>query len=159
GGKDAPKKIEIFHEGDRVAERRERRVLQSASHVAFTGDGLEVAFTAGGDLWVMDTELREPRQVTTTAEDERFPVFAPEGDYLLFVSDAGGKSDLWKAERSDPKKYWWQNQTFNVRRLTDVGDVRSGVKFSPDGTRMAFIRGRGDLWVANPDGTDGKRLL
>jgi tricorn protease len=158
-GKDAPKKIEIFHEGDRVTERRERRVLQTASQVAFTGDGLEVAFTAGGDLWIMDTELREPRQVTTSAEEERFPVFAPDGESILFVSDAGGKNDLWKAERSDPKKYWWQNKTFKVQRLTDTGDVRSGVKFSPDGTQVAFIRGRGDLWVTGTDGKGGKRLL
>jgi hypothetical protein len=42
-----------------------------------------MALIAGGDLWVMDTELREPRRVTATPEEEKAPVFAPDGEALL----------------------------------------------------------------------------
>ncbi len=30
---------------------------------------------------------------------------------------------------------------------------------SPDGSRVAFLKGGGDLWTMKPDGTDQKRLF
>jgi tricorn protease len=159
GSKEPPVKIEIAHEGDRPVERRERRTLTQATHVAFSPDGLEIAFTAGGDLWVMDTELREPRAITRTAEEERQPVFSPDGDSLVFVADRNGQCDVWKAERNEKNKFWWQNRTFKVERLTTDGEVKSAVTFSPDGKRIAYIRGRGDLWVADADGKNPRRVL
>ena len=80
--------------------------------MAFSKDGLEIAFIAGGDLWVMDTELLEPKQVTNTPEEERDPVFSPEGDALLLVSDQGGQSDIYRVERAEPGAFWWQNSAF-----------------------------------------------
>lgn len=154
-----PRRIPIEHAGDRAADRKERRVLEQASDVAFTKDGLEIAFVAGGDLWVMDTELREPRAVTATPEEERRPVFSPDGDALLFVSDRDGRSEVWKAERADAQKYWWQNRSFKLTRLTEDGEAKSGLSWSPDGKRIAYVRGRGDLWVADADGKNARRLL
>src|SRR5205823_3740951 len=117
-GNGEPQKIAVEVGGDRSPERKDRRTLTTATQVAFTADGLEVAFIAGGDLWVMDTELREPRRVTATAEEERSPLFAPDGESLLFVSDAGGQSDVWRAEKADKTKYWFQNTTFKLSKVT-----------------------------------------
>ena len=153
-----PEKIAIVHDGDREPARRERRVLSQATHVAFSQDGLEIAFVAGGDLWVMDTELREPKQVTNTAEEERHPVFSPGGDSVLFVSDKGGQCDVWKAERADRARYWWQNDRFTLTRLTNDAAVESALKWSPDGSRLAYVKGRGDLCVLNADGTGEKTV-
>lgn len=156
---DTPRKIDVWHTNDRVVDRKDRRVLQQATAVSFTQDGLEMAFIAGGDLWVMDTELREPQQVTKSAEEERQPVFAPDGESILFVSDMGGQGEVWKAERADKSKYWWQNKSFNLQKLTSDGDAKSSVTWSPDGKRIAYVRGRGDLWIADADGKNAKRLL
>ena len=87
----SPQKIELYDDGDAVSEPIVRRRLSQATEVAFSADGLDIAFIAGGDLWVMDTELREPRQVTSTPEEERQPVFSPDGESLWFVSDAEGR--------------------------------------------------------------------
>jgi tricorn protease len=159
-GKDAaPTRIEIKNAGDSVTRPIRRRVLHEATDVTFSGDGLEVAFVAGGDLWVMDTELREPRQITNTPEQEQSPVFSPEGDYILFASDNKGQSDIWCAERDDVELYWWQNETFELKRLTQDAKVESDIRFSPDGSRISFVKGLGDLWTMTPEGKDTKRLL
>jgi tricorn protease len=159
-GKDeAPAKIEIWSGGDSAAERIERRTLQQANQVAFSRDGLEVAFIAGGDLWVMDTELREPRQIMATSEGERDPVFSPEGDAILFVSDRDGQSDLWRAERTDESKYWWQNEKFNAEKLTNDAEVESNLKWSPDGSRVAYVRSSGDLWTRDAKGRDARKVV
>jgi tricorn protease len=159
GSHDPPRKIDVWHDGDGATERKQRRLLTQATQVAFSHDGLEIAFIAGGDLWVMDTELREPRQITATPEDERQPLFSPDGESILFVSDQGGRPEVWKAQRADRDKYWWQNRSFKLERLTDDGEAKSGLSWGPDGTRIAYVRGRGDLWAAGADGKNARRLL
>jgi tricorn protease len=159
-GKDKrPKRIKIRNAGDSVTPPVKRRTLDDASEAAFSKDGLEIAFIAGGDLWVMDTELREPRQVTDTPEQELAPVFSPEGDYILFTSDTKGQCDIWRAERADPELYWWQQEQFELKRLTQNAEVERDIRFSPDGERISFVEGLGDLWTMTPDGKSARRLL
>ena len=155
----APTRIDIKNTGDTITPPLERRVVARATDVAFSQDGLEVSFIAGGDLWVMDTELREPRQVTDTPEQERTPVFSPDGEYIFFARDEEGHGDIWRAERADAELYWWQNEKFELKRLTQDDEVESDIRFSPDGSRLSFVKGFADLWTMTPEGKDAKRLL
>ncbi|HVK10989.1 MAG TPA: hypothetical protein VM597_19630, partial [Gemmataceae bacterium] len=158
GSDEKPAKIEIFREDDRKAERVDRRVVTTASSAAFTADGLEIAFVAGGDVWVMDTELREPKRVTRTPEEERGILFGPDGKSLLFVSDAGGKPEIWKATK-DGTKPWFLSGEFKLTKVTEDGDEKSGLSFSPDGSKLAYVRGRGNLYVSDADGRNAKRVI
>ncbi|MBN1588536.1 MAG: PD40 domain-containing protein, partial [Pirellulales bacterium] len=154
-----PERIEITCPGDQMLDRVFRRTLRTATEVAFSSDGLEIAMIAGGDLWVMDTELREPRQITNTPEEERDPVFAPDGKSILVVSDMDGQSDVWRVTRADEDRYWWQNEDFLLSRLTVDADYESGLKWSPDGGWVAMMKERGSLWVMRPDGKDARRIM
>ncbi|MHC4725611.1 MAG: S41 family peptidase [Planctomycetota bacterium] len=159
-GKDtAPIQTDIENTGDSITPPLERRMVDKATDVAFSQDGLEVAFIAEGDLWVMDTELREPRQVTDTPEQERVPVFSPDGEYIFFARDVEGQGDIWRAERDDSEIYWWQNEKFELKRLTQDAEVESDIKFSPCGSLISFVKGLGDLWTMTPEGKDAKRIL
>lgn len=153
-----PEKIDIFHSGDRVTEPVEHVAWQQATQVAFTSDGLEVAFIAGGDLWVMDTELREPRQLTRTSGEERDPVFSPDNGSLVFASDSGEGSDMYLARRSGSERLWWRSEKFTFQRLTRDTLVERDMKFSPDGLRLAYVKGH-DLWTMAADGKDARRVI
>ena len=153
-----PLKIAITASVDRPRTPVERRILSTATQAAFTSDGLEIAFIAGGDVWVMDTELKEPRQVTRTPEEERSLTFSPDNASLYFVSDAGGKTEIIQATRADSSRYWWQNDQFGLQTITSDGGAKSGLQFSPDGSKLALVLGRGDLAVIDPDGKNGKVL-
>jgi tricorn protease len=159
GQDQAPQRLKIRHALDDVEPSPTRKILDQATQLAFSHDGLEVAFIAGGDLWVMDTELREPRPVTVTPEEERDPVFSVDGDSLLYVSDTQGQCDLWRAQRADPNTYWWRNQAFTCKRLTQDADVESALRVSPKGDWISYIKGRGDLWIMKADGRDAECLL
>ncbi len=159
-GKDeAPKKIEITHGGDGAPDPIDRRMLTSADSVAFSKDGLEVAFIAGGDLWVMDTELLEPKQITATPEEERDAVFTPDGNAILVVSDKDNQSDIHRVERAEGDKFWWQNSAFKLEKLTNDAETETALKVSPDGSKVAFVKGRGDLVIMDPKGKDAKVVL
>jgi tricorn protease len=154
-----PEKLEIRQSADAVASSVERRALTTASQASFSADGLEVAFIAGGDLWVMDTELCEPKRVTATPEEERAPAFAPDGKSILFVSDAGGQTDLWRAKRGDEARAWWENDAFALDRITNDAESESRPSFSPAGGKLSYVRGLGDLIVAEADGSAPKKLI
>ncbi len=155
----APMRIDIENTGDSITPPLERRVVDRATDVTFSQDGLEVAFVAEGDLWVMDTELREPRKVTDTPEQERIPVFSPDGEYIFFARDKDGQGDIWRAERNDGELYWWQNEIFELKRLTQDAEVESDIQFNPSGSLISFVKGLGDLWTMTPQGKDAIRLL
>ena len=155
----APVQIKLSIEGDVARDPIERQTLDRATDVTFSADGLEIAFIAGGDLWVMDTELKEPRQITATPEEESDPAFAPDGGSIVFVSERDGQSDLWKAERGDASAFWWRNREFKLERITHDAETDAEPSWNPDGTTLAFIRGRGDLWLVGPRGEDARRLI
>lgn len=158
-GDKEPAKITIQASGDATPKAQERRVLEKATEIAFTRDGLQMAFISGGDVWVMDTELKEPRQVTQTAEEEREVTFTPDARALVFISDAQGRTDLWKAVRADEKKAWWENQSFTLKALTADSEAESSPHFTPDGKKLAYVKNNGDLWLADADGGNAKRLI
>lgn len=158
GVDETPVKLELFRDDDRSSERIDRRVLTTATAAAFTSDGLEVAFIAGGDVWVMDTELREPKRVTKTAEEERNVMFAPDGQSLVFVSDAGGKPEIWRATK-DGKRPWFLTDAFKLEALTNDGFDKERLSFSPDGSKFAYVKGRGELIVADADGKNPKTVI
>ncbi len=162
GRKPTPKKISLWvgdDGADDANEREMRRILSKASNLSFSADGLEVAFIAGGDLWIMDTLLREPRQITATPEEENEPVFSPDDQSIFFLRDSGLSADVWRAERENAKAYWFLNDRFKETRLTQDGEEKQDLQLVPGGKKISFVRGLGDLWVTNHDGGDAKKIV
>jgi tricorn protease len=153
-----PQRLTIEVADDQTTTAVERRTLTTSSHVSYSRDGLEIAFIAGGDVWVMDTELREPRQVTSTPEEERDVQFSPDGKSLVFVSDQEGQTDLWSAQRVQSDRFWWLNDEFHLTRITNNAAVEADPKWNVDGSRLAFVQGLGELVHSAPDGSDLKTI-
>ncbi|MGB4739700.1 MAG: S41 family peptidase [Fuerstiella sp.] len=147
--KSTPTEIKIRTRTDDLQSDEHRRTLTTASDAAFSSDGLEVALIAGGDLWVMETVLKEPVQITSTSEFESDPLFIHDDNAIVFVGWKDGQADIWKAERTNPDKYWWQNSEFQLTQLTDDAELESNLQLSPNGQDLAYVRGRGDLWIRN----------
>lgn len=157
-GDQEPVKIEIDAAQDAPSDIT-RVLLEKAADISVTRDGMQMAFIAGGDVWVMDTELREPRRVTQTAEEERDVLFAPDGKTLVFISDASGQTDVWQATPANLKRVWWENSGFTLKKLTNDAQAETRPKFTRDGKKIAWVRERGDLWLANADGTNARRIV
>ncbi len=155
----APERIELRHIGDVAKDQEERRKVKRATDVAFSEDGREVAFVAGGDIWVMDTELREPKQITDTAVHERNPLFSRDFQELYFVSDATGQPDIFRARREDTDKWWWQNDEFRIDRVTRDPAPETALRLVPETTQLAFVHGNGDLVLLDPESRERRTLL
>ncbi|NNE90801.1 MAG: PDZ domain-containing protein, partial [Verrucomicrobiales bacterium] len=151
-----PTRMNLTAADDLIPDHTVRRTLSKATNLSFSKDGLEMAFAAGGDIWVMDTILKEPKQVTNTPFEEREPVFAPDAKSIYFIREETGNMDIFKAERADPKRYFWQNDEFKETAITKDRKPKADLNFVPGGKRIAFVSGGGSLFSADPDGKNAK---
>ena len=151
-----PQKIDLWCETDAERKAGRRRWYDSAWNneatqgLAWTDDFLEMAFSAGGDLWVMDTVLREPKLVCgSTASHETEVVFDATDESLFFLRDFGDHVGIWKATRGSPEEFWFRNDEFKLEPFADDSSSKTLLKLSPDGKRLAYVRGRGELVVTD----------
>ena len=155
----APQKI-LLHAGAATQRPAARRRYYNAcwnndqlGDVSFCDSGMQIAFTAGGDLWVMDTVLCDPKCVHgATLTHERECVFTPDGKALYYLSDHGDGTALWRAERGDPAKFWWENASFTKTVLINDAVARSNLSISPDGARLAWVEPCGNIVLADTNG-------
>ena len=107
-------------------ERGTRPVFGIAGAVR-AHDGRRGAFTALGDLWLV--ERGEPERLTNDVYVELDPTFAPDGDSLVFASERSGQFELWR-------------YTLRDRRFTQLtfGSLKPHKPtISPDGKQIAFL--------------------
>ncbi|MEK6405373.1 MAG: protein kinase [Acidobacteriota bacterium] len=55
---------------------------------------------AGGkfDIWIMDADGRNQKQLSTGAASSYFPAVSPDGRYIVFGSDRDGKANIWRMD-------------------------------------------------------------
>ena len=106
----------------------------------FPGENGAIAFSRGGDIWVVDANGADERRLTSGAEhaDTR-PEWSPDGQWILFNREGTQGAHMYRM-RADGSAVTW------------IGPGQQPV-FSRDGRRIAY--GDGDqVVVANLDGSN-----
>lgn len=142
------------------ADGRNQRQLTFNSNAtdwypSFSRDGHSILFSSqmNGhfDLYVMDINGQNVRQITRNLDDCYAPSLSPDGTRVVFASTNGGVQNIWSInfDGTDP-----------VRLTNDTRDNVDPV-WSPDGSRISFTttrRGEGDLMIMNADGSNLRRV-
>ena len=129
--------------------------LGNDRYPAWSPDGSKIAFesdrTGVFQVWVMDADGTNPRQVTTDpAAKDQLPDWSPDGRRIAFGSFATGNGDIYvmNADGTDPTQ------------LTSDPAEDFGPAWSPDGREIAFTSRRGSatgastVYIMNADGSD-----
>jgi eukaryotic-like serine/threonine-protein kinase len=125
----------------------------SVSAISPDGKYVVHAITANGlqSLWTLQLASRSEVQIVPPAEVIYHGLsFSPDGNYVYFIS-AAQKSFLYKT--------LYQVSVLGGATRKIMADVDSPVAFSPDGSRIAYVRvspekGRVDLLTNNTEGSD-----
>ena len=92
-----------------------------------------------------------PRWITHGTINDRQPVFAPGGEWVVFSSNRSGNLDLWAVS----------TRTGVVRSITDDPADDWDPAFSPDGRSLLWSSNRSgnlEIWASNPDGTGAHQV-
>lgn len=112
---------------DSIAERPALGLVTPA----VTNDGRQIAFTALGDVWLWQPDGAVLKRLTDDEAAEQTPIFLPDEQSLLYVTDRQGRQSLVRHRLSDGEQV-----------VVDVPDT-STLAFpviSHDGKRVAVFR-------------------
>jgi Tol biopolymer transport system component/DNA-binding winged helix-turn-helix (wHTH) protein len=124
-----------------------------AMGVSWTSDGRIVyGSNAGGgiDVWIMDADASNQRQLTLDPRHDLKPSVSPDGRFVVFVSWRTGKTHLWRMGLDGA----------DLKQLTD-GDGETYPSVSPDGRWVVYSSyggGRPTLWRTPTEGGPAVRL-
>ena len=156
-----PVRLAISVPSDQLVNAIERRTERDgASDLTVSPDGKLAAFVIHGDIFVTDIVSKEDQEIakpptvrlTSTPEREQQPRWSPNGDKLVFSTARNGNFDLFTISRSDEDVAWTDSFDFTTTPIATGPKNEQDPRFSPDGERIAFVRGNGDLIVVTADG-------
>ncbi|MGB9824626.1 MAG: S41 family peptidase [Candidatus Hydrothermia bacterium] len=126
-------------------------ISSNITDFALSPSGDELAFIALGDVFVMciDTgslDYGKIVQVTRTPEPERDVSWSTEGEYLFYASLKSGNYDVYRVRPANRKKFY-EDFSFVEESIVSSKNTEKRPLLSPDGTKVAFIKDRGKLYV------------
>jgi Tol biopolymer transport system component len=110
---------------------------------------LSQAGRAGNDIWIMNADGSNAKQLTVGARACRGLAVTSDGRYIIFVSDRAGHFNLWRVDIDGN----------NLRQLTG-GDGEFYPDSTPDGSWVVYQRGEVEpsLWKVRTDGGEPVQL-
>ncbi len=166
-----PEKLEIETPADWLRSQIDRKIDSSgADSLAIRPDGSLAAFVVHGEVFVAAIRSKDDQaiapsptvRVTNTQVRESNLSWTADGKQLAFTRGSGGDNAIFLAspESGDADSDWLEAFSFKIEPLIPSGDEGvDRVSFSPEGHSLAFVRGRGQLVVAEADGRHERVLL
>jgi tricorn protease len=150
GGSAEKLNIQI-HADNRLDPQETKTLTTGASQYAVSANGKLMSYTIRGEVFLKEADKENSRSVNISEHSFRDTEPAWLSDTtLLFTSDrANGNFDIYLARSVDTAQHnIFKSLKRELVQLTKTTDDESGLTVSNDGKKIAYVRGRGTLVVA-----------
>lgn len=126
---------------------------KNAEEYAVSPSGKFLSYVVHGEIFIKQNDPKKSRsvQVTNHSYRDRDVAFLNDST-LIFASDRNGQYDLYAVQPTQKKGALFESLQFKTTRLTSTPDAERNPVVSPDGKKVVFNRGRGQLVVAGLKG-------
>lgn len=158
------------------ADGSNQKLLVDGNAPDWSPDGTQIAFSPDGQIWVMDADGSNVRQITQSSTFKAGPSWSPDGTQMVFIliKNPGSPTDpqpeigIMNADGTNERILTTEDRV-NVRREPDgtttvleTANDANAPAWSPVDNRIAFWSGienqYGQIWVINSDGTGSTQL-
>lgn len=144
-----PQRVDIRIVRDDEEPALVRKTLRNnLSAFAVASSNKEVAFVVNGDVYVTSTDYATTKRITDTPEQERDVDISPDGRKLVYAAERNGGWNLYMTEltRKDDPLFSYARD-LKETQLTKNKEASFQPLFSPDGTKVAYLRDRSGIFV------------
>ena len=118
---------------------------RSESEPTWSPNGRRLAFTRGRSIWTINLTTRKQRRVVESRTLGSAPAWSPGGKYIAYEYRRRGGINIVRSDGSG-----------TPRQLTDDG---SSPAWSPDGEKIAYVSDYGDIYFANVDTGNVRKVI
>ncbi len=124
-------KVSVQLASDRHAVRTEFIKLSDQIHeYEISPDGKRAVFSARGEVITVPAKEGNTRNLTNSSgSHDKLPAWSPDGKWIAYISDETGEDELYLVSQDGSER---------VRLTTDGNCRRFGMKWSPNGKKLAF---------------------
>ncbi len=141
--------IKLHHNLDINSKDKQDYTIKRTSDADFSPSGLEIVFASNGDLYAMDTVLREPKRLTYSKAYESNTFFGDKGKAVYHLFDDGVKTSINTLTKKDKSQFWWNATDLISTTLISSESTISSFTPSPDGKKIAYTTDDGKLYSFN----------
>ncbi len=157
GGQAQKLNVEIRAD-DRLDATEQKILTTGATAYTVSPNGKLLAFSVRGEVFIKEADKEKSRSINLSEHPYRDiePAWLNDST-LLFTSDrADGNFDLYLVRSADTaQRNIFKSMKHQLLRITRTAEDETSSEISPDGKKIAYIRGRGTL-IVSEIGADGK---
>ncbi|MBC7898612.1 MAG: PD40 domain-containing protein [Saprospiraceae bacterium] len=115
-----------------ILSNRETKTLANARDLTFANDGKIIYSTFDGEIWIVNRDGSEQRQLTNNDFIEGSPRISPDGTSIYFASNESGSRHVWRMNPDGTNR-------------SQITKQNGGVPVSADGGHVYYVSSSNDL--------------